>query len=96
MKYWLMKSEPDVYGNETLFDVEQTCINCAKKLGLTDGEEAIVESRRGKITVETKISEGVLFHPLTLHRSVVNFSNIPDKLQYYCRIIYVLATDILL
>ncbi len=29
----------------------------AKKLGLTDGEEIIVESRRGKITVETKISD---------------------------------------
>ena len=29
----------------------------AKKLGLTDGEEVIVESRRGKVTVETKISD---------------------------------------
>ncbi len=34
-------------------------------------------------TVETKISEGVLFHPLTLHRSVVNFSNIPDMYPRY-------------
>ena len=31
----LGEREPEVYGNETLFDVEQTCINCAKKLGLT-------------------------------------------------------------
>ena len=29
----------------------------AKKLSLIDGEEAIVESRRGKVTVETKISD---------------------------------------
>ena len=31
----LGEREPDVYGDETLSDIEQTCISCAKKLGLT-------------------------------------------------------------
>ena len=30
----LGEREPDVYGNETLSDIEQTCRDCAKKLGL--------------------------------------------------------------
>ena len=31
----LGEREPDIYGDETLADIEQTCLNCAKKLGLT-------------------------------------------------------------
>ena len=81
----LGEREPDVYGSETLADIEQTCLACAKNLGLkldfrqSNSEGEIVEwvQESSKLFTAIIINAGAYTHTSIAIHDALKGSGLP-------------------